>query len=158
MDKCFAEDKDGNCTALEEKICEYGKCAFYKTKEHADADRRKSEYICKKKGIPSGNMYIAWKRAKDLEEQNLKQEVIIIKLYTGGCGVIVYNKDHTKILLGKRTDGAGWCIAGGKREDNETPSETARRELKEEFGLDVSIENMKYLGKRSEERRVGKEC
>ena len=73
--------------------------------------------------------------------------MIIIKLYTGGCGVIVYNKYHTRILLGKRTDGAGWCIAGGKREDNETPSETARRELKEEFGLDVSIENMKYLGK-----------
>lgn len=68
-------------------------------------------------------------------------------LYTGGCGVIVYNEDHTKILLGNRTDDQGWCLCGGKREGNETSIETAIRESKEEFGIDILESDIVYEGK-----------
>lgn len=57
-------------------------------------------------------------------------------------GIIVLREN--KILLGLRTDGQGWCIAGGKMEENETASECAARELEEEFGL-IPL-NLDYLG------------
>lgn len=57
-------------------------------------------------------------------------------------GVIVI--EENRILLGLRTDGQGWCIAGGKIEKNETAYECAIRELKEEFGL--TAVNLDYLG------------
>jgi 8-oxo-dGTP diphosphatase len=57
-------------------------------------------------------------------------------------GVIVLKENS--ILLGLRTDGQGWCIAGGKMEENETAYECATRELEEEFGL-IAL-NLDYLG------------
>jgi 8-oxo-dGTP diphosphatase len=57
-------------------------------------------------------------------------------------GVIVLKEK--KILLGLRTDGQGWCIAGGKMDGNETAYECAARELEEEFGL-IPL-NLDYLG------------
>lgn len=59
------------------------------------------------------------------------------------CTGIIVLKEN-KILLGLRADGQGWCIAGGKMEENETPYECAIRELKEEFG--VAALNLDYLG------------
>lgn len=50
-----------------------------------------------------------------------------------GCGVAIMN--GSKVLLGERSDGQGWCMAGGKLEKGELPSEAAKRELTEEFGL-----------------------
>lgn len=57
-------------------------------------------------------------------------------------GVIVL--EENRILLGLRTDGQGWCIAGGKMDENETAYECAARELEEEFGL-IAL-NLDYLG------------
>lgn len=51
-----------------------------------------------------------------------------------GCGVIITNWDG-KILLGKRWDGQGWGLAGGKVDEGETHEEAAKRELFEEFGI-----------------------
>lgn len=50
-----------------------------------------------------------------------------------GCGTIIM-KDN-KILLGRRSDGQGWCLAGGKVDKGETPEQAAVRELYEEFGV-----------------------
>ena len=51
-----------------------------------------------------------------------------------GCGVIV--RRDGKYLIGKRSDGQGWCSGGGHIEEGETPKQAARRELKEEFDMD----------------------
>ena len=62
------------------------------------------------------------------------------KLYPRvGVGVIILN-DNGQILLGKRkgSHGAGeWALAGGAVEFGESIFETARRETKEETGLDI---------------------
>ncbi|MFT9497442.1 NUDIX domain-containing protein [Anaerosolibacter sp.] len=57
-------------------------------------------------------------------------------------GIIVLKE--IKILLGLRTDGQGWCIAGGKMDKEETAYECAARELEEEFGL-IPLK-LEYLG------------
>ncbi|MCT4595801.1 MAG: NUDIX domain-containing protein [Anaeromicrobium sp.] len=64
--------------------------------------------------------------------------------YLQGCTGVVVKKDNY-ILLGERCDDQGWSLAGGKQEKNETLEGCAKRELKEEFGID-SLE-LKYLGK-----------
>jgi len=60
-----------------------------------------------------------------------------------GCGVIITNWDG-KVLLGKRSDGQGWCLAGGKVEEDETYEESAKRELYEEFGITAT--NVSLVG------------
>ena len=61
------------------------------------------------------------------------------KRYPGvGIGVIVV-KDG-RVLVGKRTSGTGngtWALPGGKLEFGESWEECARRELKEEAGIEV---------------------
>jgi 8-oxo-dGTP diphosphatase len=54
----------------------------------------------------------------------------------GGVGVLVVRDG--KVLMGRRTSPHGrgtWSPPGGKAEPDETPEETARRELVEETGL-----------------------
>jgi 8-oxo-dGTP diphosphatase len=50
---------------------------------------------------------------------------------------------NDRILIAQRRDNdkqAGkWEFPGGKIEDNETPQECLRREMKEEFGIDVAV-------------------
>ena len=61
----------------------------------------------------------------------------------GGASVAVF-KDRL-VLLVKRGHGpfAGlWSLPGGKMEEDETPRQAARRELKEETGIEAYIEGV----------------
>lgn len=55
-----------------------------------------------------------------------------------GVGVVI--EDHGRVLLGKRISGPfrdQWCLPGGKLEPGEAVEECARRELREETGLEA---------------------
>ncbi|NLZ46755.1 MAG: NUDIX domain-containing protein [Clostridiales bacterium] len=58
------------------------------------------------------------------------------------CGAIVYRKYHgnTEILLIKHINSGHWSFPKGHVEGNETEIETAIREIKEETGIDVIID------------------
>ena len=62
-----------------------------------------------------------------------------------GVGIGVYVRKDGKVLLGKRKGfGEGtWCSPGGKLEMNESPEECARRETREETGIE--IENLRFI-------------
>jgi 8-oxo-dGTP pyrophosphatase MutT (NUDIX family) len=59
------------------------------------------------------------------------------------AGFVVVQRPDGAILMGQNADGQ-WCAPGGKAEADESPEETARRELREEAGVDV--ETMGLLG------------
>lgn len=64
-------------------------------------------------------------------------------LYEKSCGAVVYHrteKNDIKILLVKNHNGKCWTFPKGHVEKNETEKQTALREIKEETGLDVTIE------------------
>lgn len=58
-----------------------------------------------------------------------------------GAGIILLNRNNEVLLL-LRDDKVDipfpnmWDIPGGKNEHNETPEQTVKREMNEEFGLD----------------------
>lgn len=58
------------------------------------------------------------------------------------CGALVYRKYHgnTEILLIKHINSGHWSFPKGHVEGNETEVETAIREIKEETGIDVIID------------------
>lgn len=66
-----------------------------------------------------------------------------------GIAVIQDNK----LLLGYRTDGQGWSLAGGKQEHNESLEECAHRELFEEFG--ITSNKLEYLGQIKSKAYIG---
>ena len=56
-----------------------------------------------------------------------------------GIGVLIKNNNN-EVLLGERIGSHGdgeWCFPGGHLDFSETIFETAKREIKEEVGLDV---------------------
>ena len=57
--------------------------------------------------------------------------------------IAVFNEDG-KLLMGQRADNGKWTLPGGKAEGNESPEETALRELREEAGLEPDV--VGYLG------------
>lgn len=59
------------------------------------------------------------------------------------CGGIVYRKFHgnTEILLIKHVKSGYWSFPKGHVENGETEEETAKREIKEETGIDVYIDS-----------------
>ena len=68
------------------------------------------------------------------------------KIVKVGVGVLVYNKEG-KFALIKRTGSHGqgtWAAIGGHIDYGETAIETAKREVKEEIGVD--IDNIEVLG------------
>lgn len=75
--------------------------------------------------------YINWIRSKVGHEK-------VILVFAGGC---LFDEDG-KVLLQKRGDSGKWGFPGGAIELGETPEETAVRELKEETGLDVEVEDI----------------
>ncbi len=64
-------------------------------------------------------------------------------LHEKSCGAIVYRKFHgnTEILLIKHVNSGHWSFPKGHVEGNETELETARREIKEETGLEVILDS-----------------
>jgi ADP-ribose pyrophosphatase YjhB (NUDIX family) len=77
------------------------------------------------------------------------------KRYTG---VIVKHKD--KILLCKRNNQGSfpgmWSIPGGKLEEGETTQEGAKREFFEETNVDISNEELTFVGMIPRHTRDGK--
>ncbi|OMF25034.1 hypothetical protein BK132_22360 [Paenibacillus sp. FSL H8-0259] len=66
---------------------------------------------------------------------------MIVPKLTGAAAVIV--DSDGKILLVKHSYGKNnWELPGGKGEDNESAEETAQREVFEEVGLEVRIEEL----------------
>ncbi len=75
--------------------------------------------------------YIKWIRSKVGHEK-------IIIVYAGGA---IFN-DNGEVLLQKRADCNKWGFPGGAIELGETPEMAAKREVKEETGLDVEVGNL----------------
>ncbi len=75
--------------------------------------------------------YIKWIRGK------IGHEKIII-VYSGGC---IFN-ENGEVLLQKRADCNKWGFPGGAVELGETPEMTAKREVKEETGLDIEVQKL----------------
>ncbi|MCR8848511.1 NUDIX hydrolase [Rossellomorea sp. SC111] len=67
--------------------------------------------------------------------KDLRKLVGTRPLILPGSVVIILN-EYNEILLQNRTDG-GWGLPGGLMELGESLEETARREVKEETGLDI---------------------
>ena len=68
-------------------------------------------------------------------------------LHEKSCGAIVYRRFHgnIEILLIKHINSGHWSFPKGHVEGDETELETARREIKEETGLDVEGAKGGYL-------------
>lgn len=62
--------------------------------------------------------------------------------YEKSCGAIVYRKHHgnTEILLVRHIKSGYWSFPKGHVEAGETEEETAKREIKEETGVDVLLD------------------
>lgn len=82
-------------------------------------------------------------------------------LHEKSCGAIVYRKFHgnTEILLIKHNNSGHWSFPKGHMEGNETEVQTAKREIKEETGLDVILdtsfrETVSYSPKRDTQKVV----
>lgn len=83
---------------------------------------------------------------------SLKDEFRHMPLFQNGSAIIVEN-ENGEILLEERVDRNLWCIPGGLQELGETFEQVAIRELKEETGLDVKIENLILVNAVSGETR-----
>jgi ADP-ribose pyrophosphatase YjhB (NUDIX family) len=60
------------------------------------------------------------------------------------AGVILIFDEHERLLLIRRTDDGQWALPGGLMELGETAEQTARREVREEVGLEVG--GIEFLG------------
>lgn len=72
---------------------------------------------------------------------NFSERVVGLN-YEKSCGAIVYRKFHgnTEILLIRHIKSGYWSFPKGHVEPGETEAETAKREIKEETGVDVLID------------------
>ena len=80
-----------------------------------------------------------------LENHGLDRHMIIDKK-SAGIIIVIRNSTTQKLLLQIRsTEESRVGIFGGGIEDNETPIESAIRELKEELNIDVKPEQLEFL-------------
>lgn len=86
---------------------------------------------------PYVQKYTAYKSAKKLGKSQREKEPTRI------VSVAAYNEDGL-LLFGLRGDTSKWCLPGGHLEPGEDKLDGAKRELKEETGLEGI--NWKYLG------------
>ncbi len=56
-----------------------------------------------------------------------------------GCSAAIFDTDHQKILLTRRTDNGLWCLPGGKIDPGENVAEACAREVFEETGLKTHV-------------------
>ncbi len=59
-----------------------------------------------------------------------------------GCSAAVFDSQHERILLVRRSDNARWAVPGGYMEAGETLTEACTREVLEETGLSVRIKRL----------------
>ncbi len=59
--------------------------------------------------------------------------------FTVGTGVAISDQGG-RVLLVTHSYSPGWSLPGGLLAGSEVPAETARREIREELGLDLAIE------------------
>ena len=81
------------------------------------------------------------KKAADYIHE-LRKEIGPRKIILNCAGALIIRDD--KILFQRRTDNGQWGLIGGLVEMNETYEEAALREIREETGLEVRLEN--FLG------------
>ncbi|MFC4032337.1 NUDIX domain-containing protein [Streptomyces polygonati] len=55
---------------------------------------------------------------------------------------VLLRDEQGRVLLVKPTYKPGWDLPGGMAEANEAPDDAARRELREELGLDISLHGL----------------
>lgn len=82
-------------------------------------------------------------------------------MFEKSCGAIVFRKFHgnVEILLIKHANGGHWSFPKGHVEDGETEVETAKREIMEETGISVMIDQtfrevVSYYPKRDAKKDV----
>lgn len=73
-------------------------------------------------------------------------------LFQNGSAIIVVN-NREEILMQRRADRNQWGLPGGLQELGETFEEVAVRELKEETGLQTTIQDLRLIGIVSGESR-----
>ncbi|MFA5872497.1 MAG: NUDIX domain-containing protein [Anaerolineales bacterium] len=56
-----------------------------------------------------------------------------------GCSAVLFDENHAKVLLTRRTDNGMWCLPGGMIEAGESVAEGCEREVWEETGLWVRV-------------------
>lgn len=59
-----------------------------------------------------------------------------------GCSAIIFDDNHEKVLLTRRTDNGRWCLPGGHMEPGESAAEACEREVLEETGLTVRVKRL----------------
>ncbi len=56
-----------------------------------------------------------------------------------GCSAVLFDENHAKVLLTRRTDNGMWCLPGGMIEAGESVAKGCEREVWEETGLRVRV-------------------
>jgi ADP-ribose pyrophosphatase YjhB (NUDIX family) len=71
-----------------------------------------------------------------------------------GTDAAMFN-ENGEILLMERADGSGWCLPCGFVEPNETPAEGIIREVREETGLGVKVDQLVGVFTRKPSAQMG---
>ncbi len=94
---------------------------------------------------------VIWKRIPS--RFRLKIIRVTQKKFTASVGVIITNRDGKILLLDHYLrPGSGWGIPGGFIEHGEQPEAAARRELREEAGIE--LENLQMVRVRTVNRHI----
>jgi 8-oxo-dGTP pyrophosphatase MutT (NUDIX family) len=73
-------------------------------------------------------------------------------MYKGPLGIgvdVIIQNNEGKFLLHQRSDDKSWGILGGWVEKGETPDQAAVREVREEAGIEVTLERLAHVQVRS---------